>query len=110
MRNGRPDTCVEYPLLGDYIAVTPDHLYWQQLHKMVLQTFTPKMPERYLERPVDAETKEVDRFGEYANSRKAFDLEKKEGEGVFDPLTRTIFTHGIDKSEILETFVFWLCA
>ncbi|KCZ57428.1 hypothetical protein [Hyphomonas chukchiensis] len=77
---------------------------------MVLQTFTPKMPERYLERPVDAVAEEVDRFGEYANSRKPFDLEKKVGEGVLDPLTRTIFTHGIDKSEILETFVFWLCA
>lgn len=99
---------LNYPLLGDCIAATPDHLYWQKLHKMMLPMFTPKMLKRYFERTVEAVAEEVELIGEYASSGAVFDLEQKIREGVFDALTRTIFTRGIDKSEIpeiLETFV-----
>ena len=99
---------LNYPLLGDCIAVTPDHLYWQQLHKMMLPMFTPKMLKQYFERTVEAVAEEVELFGDYARSGEVFDLEQKIREGVFDALTRTIFTRGIDKSEIPEilgTFV-----
>lgn len=93
---------LNYPLLGDCIAVTPDHLYWQQLHKIMLPMFTPKMLRQYFERTVEAVAEEVELFGEYARSGKVFDIEQKIREGVFDALTRTIFTRGIDKSDIPE--------
>lgn len=99
---------LNYPLLGDSIPVTPDHLYWQQLHKIMLPMFTPKMLKQYFERTVEAVQEEVERFGAYADSGQVFDIEQKIREGVFDALTRTIFTRGINKSEIpeiLETFV-----
>lgn len=88
------------PLLGNSIPVTTDHLYWQQLHKIMLPMFTPKMLKLYFERTVDAVEEEIAQIAKYVASGATFDLEQKIREGVFDALTRTIFTRGIDRSEI----------
>ena len=88
------------PLLGNSIPVTTDHLYWQQLHKIMLPMFTPKMLKHYFEQTADAIEDEVASLKSLANSGAFFDMEEKIREGVFDALTRTIFTRGLDRSEI----------
>lgn len=91
---------LNYPLLGNSMPVTTDHLYWQQLHKIMLPMFTPKMLRLYFDRTADAVSEEVAALDAYAASGQVFDMEEKIREGVFDALTRTIFTRGIDRSEI----------
>jgi cytochrome P450 len=105
---GQLTHALNYPLLGDSMPVTPDHLYWQQLHSIMLPMFTPKMLRLYFERTVEAVRDEVEILGTYAKSGEVFDLEQQIRLGVFDALTRTIFTRGLDRTEIpqiLEMFI-----
>ncbi len=88
------------PLLGNSIPVTPDHLYWQQLHKIMLPMFTPKMLKQYFDRTADAIEQEVSELDALASRGDTFDMEEKIREGVFDALIRTIFTRGLDREEI----------
>lgn len=107
---GQLTHALNYPLLGDSMPVTPDHLYWQQLHTIMLPMFTPKMLKLYFERTVEAVRDEVEILGAYAQSGEVFDLEHQVRLGVFDALTRTIFTRGLDRTEIPEILEMFISA
>ncbi len=88
------------PLLGHSMPVTTDHLYWQQLHAIMLPMFTPKMLQRYFVQTLSSVNEEVYHLREYAESGKRVELLDFIRVGVFQALIRTLFIRGINKSEV----------
>lgn len=90
------------PLLGRSMPVVADHLYWQQLHAIMLPMFSPKMLQRYFVQTVAAVQEDVNHLEEYARKGKSVALLDFIRVGVFQALIRTLFIRGIDKSEVPE--------
>ena len=88
------------PLLGRSMPVVSDHLYWEQLHAIMLPMFTPKMLKMYFEQTLVAIDEEVSHLEQLAKSGDAFSMYEFAREGVFAGLTRTLFTRGLEQSEL----------
>lgn len=90
------------PLLGQSIASTTDPLLWEQLHKLMLPMFTPRMLRNYFESTVDAIAEDLEIFERSATSGQPVLLYDAVRHGVFAALTRTMFARGMTHEEIPE--------
>lgn len=88
------------PLLGRCIASVADHLYWEQLHAIMLPIFTPKMLQRYFEETAAVIQNEVAHLAEMQARGVTVQLYAFAREGVFTALTRTIFVRGVKPGDV----------
>lgn len=95
------------PLLGRSMPVVTDHLYWEQLHSIMLPMFTPKMLQKYFLGTRDAIVQEIEQLAELKDSDRPLQMYQFARQSVFSGLARTLFVRGIGADEIprlLELF------
>ncbi|NKI15862.1 cytochrome P450 [Spongiibacter sp. KMU-166] len=96
------------PLLGRGVASVSDHAYWEQLHRILLPAFTPKMLKKYFEQTALVIQSEVDHLEELRLADSNVELYEFVRLGIFTALTKTLFVRGIESDEIpgiLELFL-----
>lgn len=94
------------PLLGRSMPVVADHLYWEQLHAIMLPMFTPKMLQQYFGHALSAIQEEVDHLAKHMARGETISMYDFAREGVFVSLIQTLFVRGIDASEV-PTLLEW---
>lgn len=88
------------PLLGRCIASVADHLYWEQIHAIMLPMFTPKMLQRYFDRTLESIQEEVRHLSEMHARGETVSLHEFIRKAIFTALTRTIFVRGIKEGDV----------
>jgi cytochrome P450 len=91
---------LNFPLLGRSMPVVSDHLYWEQLHAIMLPMFTPKMLRTYFETTVHCIQEEVEHLAGLNARGDAFSLLAFVRHGIFTALTRTLFARGVDATDV----------
>jgi len=102
----RPPMDASRPLLGDSVATVVDIAEWTRLRQHVLPLFTPRMLEKYyaaMVRSIGHELKTLDRI---AAQGRAIDLSDFMHQATFRVLSSTIFSRGIESSEVPQ-IVHW---